>query len=81
MSARSTTLPLALAAGGWMVSGYLMLRLRALGDDTAAAPDLCSAAFAASCDDALRSPFSSTLGISLTGWGMLYYAVLFLLLL
>ena len=71
----------ALITLGLIVSGYLMYRAFSLLTGGAADGfDLCSAVFGTGCDQTLLSTTSWQLGIPLAGWGVIYYAVIALLL-
>ncbi len=65
-----------LMGAGWLVSGYLLLRVYALSGSGVHSKDVCSAVFGASCDHSLSSSDSFQLGIHLAAWGLLYFAVL-----
>lgn len=73
-----------LVAAGVIVSLYLYVRgnkLAATGAMDAAESDVCSAVFQTSCDGTLQSGYSHVLGLSLGGWGVVYFAGLGALLL
>jgi protein-disulfide isomerase/uncharacterized membrane protein len=67
---------------GLIISCYLLYRhLILAGTPGASQPDVCSAVFGKGCDNALDSSTAYQLGIPLAGWGIIYYAVLLMLLL
>jgi protein-disulfide isomerase/uncharacterized membrane protein len=70
----------ALVVAGLAVSVYLMFRQAQVASGGAGPLDLCGEMLGGGCDDALRSPLSTQLGISLSGWGLLYYGTLLCLL-
>lgn len=62
---------------GVFIAGYLLHRYDLLVDqNTLAKPDICTAIFRKGCDNALKSSFSSILGLPLSGWGIIYYLTL-----
>lgn len=66
-------------AAGLLVSLYLYVRgnkLSETGAMDAAGSDVCSTVFQTSCDGTLQSEYSNLLGLSLGGWGMVYFATL-----
>jgi protein-disulfide isomerase len=67
-------LAFALVALGWLASGYLLLRVLALGGGPVPGIDVCSAIFGRSCDRTLLVPESRPLGVPLASWGLLYFA-------
>jgi protein-disulfide isomerase/uncharacterized membrane protein len=70
----------ALVVAGLALSGYLMFRQAQVASGVVVPMDLCGELPGGGCDDALRSPLSMQLGISLSGWGLLYYGTLLCLL-
>jgi len=72
---------LGLMAAGAGVSWYLYSRGLKLTATGLAGQDVCSAVFDRSCDETLLSDFGSFLGMSVAGWGIVYFAVLAFLLL
>lgn len=62
---------------GLLVSLYLYVRgnkLAKTGVMDAAGSDVCSTVFQTSCDGTLQSEYSNLLGLSLGGWGVVYFA-------
>lgn len=71
-------------AAGIIVSVYLYVRgnkLAATSVMDAAGSDVCSTVFNTSCDGTLQSAYSNMLGLSVAGWGVVYFAGLGALLL
>src|SRR5690554_3114423 len=73
-------LALALVAVGLAVSLYLYVRGNKLASVEniagAAGSDVCSAVFQTSCDGTLQSAYSHILGLSVAGWGVVYFAAI-----
>lgn len=68
-----------LIAAGLIVSLYLYVRgnkLAETGVMDAAGSDVCSTVFQTSCDGTLQSEYSRLFGLSLGGWGVVYFATL-----
>src|SRR5436190_492013 len=66
---------------GLITSGYLFYRHNVLTAIIESEKiDVCSALFGKGCDNALKSSASSLWGLSLAGWGIIYYITLSLLL-
>jgi uncharacterized membrane protein len=62
---------------GLAVSGYLLLRcFQVLEDDSAHTFDVCQRVLGGTCDLALQSREWWFMGISLAGWGLVYYTAL-----
>jgi uncharacterized membrane protein/predicted DsbA family dithiol-disulfide isomerase len=73
---RSRGLLVALGGCGWLVSGWLLLRDFALAGR---GPALDAGPFCPGCDEVLGSAASHQLGFPLAGWGLVYFAVVALL--
>ncbi len=65
---------------GWILCGYLAYRTSQISGDPSPSFDLCKTIFGASCDEALSHSASWQLGFPLTGWGLVYFGLLGLLL-
>ncbi len=66
-----------LVVAGLAVSLYLYTRGNKLsGGVGAAGSDVCSAVFQTSCDGTLQSEYSHVLGLSVGGWGVVYFAAI-----
>jgi protein-disulfide isomerase/uncharacterized membrane protein len=73
---------IALVALGLAISTYLLDHSLQLGqEETKSGSDVCSTLFGAGCDNTLRSPLAHQLGIPLSGWGVVYFGFLSVLLL
>lgn len=73
-------LTFALVVAGLAVSLYLYARSNKLSTGGAGS-DMCSAVFQTSCDGTLQSDYSHVLGLSVAGWGVVYFAAIGALLL
>lgn len=72
----------ALVVVGATISGYLLWRRQQLTRGTVGTgPDVCQAVFGRGCDALLMSPEAFGLGLPVAGWGLIYFAILGVLLL
>jgi protein-disulfide isomerase/uncharacterized membrane protein len=69
-----------LLSAGMALSIYLSLRRLELLAGGESGLDICGEYLGGGCDDALKSPSSVQLGVSLPGWGLVYYGTLVCLL-
>ena len=70
-----------MAGIGWLVSAYLLLRFLSLARNNGLpTTDACSILFGIGCDSTLTNPSVVQLGVPLPGWGLVYFAVVGLLL-
>lgn len=73
---------------GNLLAGIIILLLTAISSSSylfykhihTTGPDACSTIFGKGCDTALNSRFSELWGLSMGGWGIIYYLAIFLLL-
>jgi protein-disulfide isomerase/uncharacterized membrane protein len=77
-----TKLPIIILMGtGLFISGYLFYTHHISGNtNTGGQIDFCYTAFGKGCNEALNSPLSNLFGLSLAGWGIMYFLTLYLLL-
>ena len=64
---------------GLALSAYLTGRSAMLAGRSESV-DVCSTVFGIGCDETLQSPLARQLGVSLAGWGIVYFATLLILL-
>lgn len=66
---------------GLLISSYLLYRHSILVNHLSGKIDICSTFFGSGCDGALMSQVGTQMGLSLAGWGIIYYALMIMLLL
>lgn len=66
---------------GLSISSYLLYRHNNLVNHLIGKIDICSTVFGSGCDGALMSQVGTQIGLPLAAWGIIYYALMILLLL
>lgn len=69
---------LLLITAGLYIAGYLLNQYLQLNANEGRSSDACSAVFGKSCDAALKSNYSTIVGLPLAAWGILYYTAIIL---
>lgn len=70
-----TTVTVALIVLGMLCSGYLLAKQLALIEGGSGLIEICSSFFGTDCDSAMQSDLATQLGIPLSGWGVIYFAL------